>query len=378
MPAVPQHHTAVVRAEFDADLMRSRLKKDAEPAYYRGAFAWRDPGLDGSAAAHWAFIHHMVDGDGTIGPANARACLAGIGVLNGGRIGAPGVRSARWFRDRAGIYRHLATHLEDAGMEAPPLADIEAASSADLVIASAGDAPWQVEDNGQFVARFSVFGVVDRNDRVTVETTFEDGAEVLVGAWGHNRESLPSGRGTVRVRDGAAYLEGRFFLNTSVGRDTYETVRALGPLQQWSYVAAVLEARPVEIDGRQATELTRLQLISVDPVDYGANPHTATIAIQGLQSVVRGCADDAEEVLAAIRRRLEVRRRAGRGLGRETADDVMRYAAALRAMADELVSAAAQEQPRTNHAAVIAAATRARARALMGGSYVLHRTVQPG
>ena len=58
----------------------------------------------------------MVGRTHRVGPANVKACISGIGILNGGRGGAD-IPAA----DREGVYRHLAMHLRDAGREPPEL-----------------------------------------------------------------------------------------------------------------------------------------------------------------------------------------------------------------------------------------------------------------
>jgi len=64
------------------------------------------------------FLHHEVGQKGEIGPANLRACLAGIAALKGV---APG--SSLPPEQRRGVYEHLAKHLKDAGLEPPELGD---------------------------------------------------------------------------------------------------------------------------------------------------------------------------------------------------------------------------------------------------------------
>jgi hypothetical protein len=56
----------------------------------------------------------MVATNGNIGSANFRACVTGIGVLNGGRVGTT-IPSD----DRQGVWAHLARHIRDAGREPP-------------------------------------------------------------------------------------------------------------------------------------------------------------------------------------------------------------------------------------------------------------------
>ncbi len=67
---------------------------------------------DPELKASYRFPHHH----GVKGPANVRACLVGIAVLNGARgaVDIPGT-------DRKSVYEHLASHLRDADHEVPEL-----------------------------------------------------------------------------------------------------------------------------------------------------------------------------------------------------------------------------------------------------------------
>ncbi len=116
MPAIPVHHTPTSTGAWDGPANEARLRNDEVAAYYRKAFAWVDPDKDPDTKAAYKFIHHEVAADGTVGPANVRACQTGIGVLNGGRGGAD-IPSG----DRRGVYNHLAAHLRDADVEPAPL-----------------------------------------------------------------------------------------------------------------------------------------------------------------------------------------------------------------------------------------------------------------
>jgi hypothetical protein len=88
----------------------------ATPQKLRRAFAWHDPEEPVDNKTSYKFIHHEVDSRGRVGPANMRACINAIGVLNGGRRGADIPKA-----DRKGIYDHLARHMRDAGHEPPEL-----------------------------------------------------------------------------------------------------------------------------------------------------------------------------------------------------------------------------------------------------------------
>ncbi len=116
MPAIPVHHTAISTGAWDGPANEARLRNDGDAAYYRKAFAWVDPEVDPETKGAYKFIHHEVGADGSVGPANVRACQTGIGVLNGGRGGA-NIPSG----DRRGVWNHLAAHLRDADVEPAPL-----------------------------------------------------------------------------------------------------------------------------------------------------------------------------------------------------------------------------------------------------------------
>lgn len=108
--AIRAHHTDTSNRNWDGNRNETNVK-DARPVLRR-AFAWADPGGDAGNKGTYKFIHHEVGANGEPGAANVRACISGIAVLNGGRGGAEIPAS-----DRAGIYRHLAAHLRDAGHE---------------------------------------------------------------------------------------------------------------------------------------------------------------------------------------------------------------------------------------------------------------------
>ena len=103
------HHTPTSNAEWDGPKAEARLADD--PRAFRKVFAFVDRS-EPENKTDAKFPHHAVSARGEIGAANVRACINGIAILNGGRGGAKISE-----RDRHGIYKHLAAHLEDAGRE---------------------------------------------------------------------------------------------------------------------------------------------------------------------------------------------------------------------------------------------------------------------
>ncbi|MFF5445486.1 HK97 family phage prohead protease [Streptomyces sp. NPDC012888] len=137
-------------------------------------------------------------------------------------------------------------------------------------------------DKGTVKAVFSTFDVIDHDGDVTAPGAIEDGALVRISAYGHASwgGALPVGKGVVRIKGSEAILEGQFFMDTTHGRDTFETVKQLSEdgLQEWSYGFDVLDAEPVERDGRSVRLLKRLKVHEVSPVLLGAGINTRTLA----------------------------------------------------------------------------------------------------
>ncbi|MDQ3897491.1 MAG: hypothetical protein M3326_09675 [Actinomycetota bacterium] len=112
---IRSHSTETSTRAWTGSRMQTKLG-GAPASVLRKAYAWVDPSGDPDAKASYKFIHHEVGRGGEVGAANVRACISGIGVLNGARGGADVPAG-----DRKGIHNHLARHLRDAGEDPPPL-----------------------------------------------------------------------------------------------------------------------------------------------------------------------------------------------------------------------------------------------------------------
>lgn len=120
---IPVHHGTTDDGPFDGPATEAAIPNSEGEATLRRMYAWydsagADPNNDGypDAKASYSFIHHFWRG--APGPASTRACSSGIGVCNGGRGGSP---DSAWWGDRSGIHAHFAAHLQDAGLDVPPL-----------------------------------------------------------------------------------------------------------------------------------------------------------------------------------------------------------------------------------------------------------------
>jgi len=133
---------------------------------------------------------------------------------------------------------------------------------------------------GEFRAVFSTFNVIDLDGDVTLAGAFKDGQKVRISYWGHRWEDLPVGVGEIHSDDEKAWVDGRFFLDTHAGLETYKTVKNLGDLQQWSYGFEIIESDEGKFEGQGVRFLKELDVIEVSPVLLGAGIGTFTEMIK--------------------------------------------------------------------------------------------------
>lgn len=139
-------------------------------------------------------------------------------------------------------------------------------------------------DAGRVTAVFSTFGVIDSDGDVLLPGAFTDGAPVVISAYGHQSHygALPIGKGTIRTTSTEAILEGRFFLDTAAGRDTFQVVKELAELGEWSYSLHDVKSHRGELNGQVANFIESVRVKEVSPVLLGASVGTRTLAAKGL------------------------------------------------------------------------------------------------
>lgn len=204
-------------------------------------------------------------------------------------------------------------------------------------------------DQGLVEAVFSTFNVIDHDGDVTLPGAFTDGEEVRISAYGHASwgSALPVGKGRIRADSDRAVLEGEFFLNTATGRDTFEVVKGLGGLQEWSYGFDVVEAESGQHDGKDVQFLKKLKVYEVSPVLLGAGIDTRTLAVKsGLKFFEHATSvlTDVDELITRAADIVMKRREQGKALGAESADMLVRLDGQLQRLAD----LATEPEPPTN------------------------------
>lgn len=132
---------------------------------------------------------------------------------------------------------------------------------------------------GSFRAEFATLNVVDWHTDVTEPGAFQNGQEVIIEPWNHGWD-LPSGKGVVQSDDQKAWVDGKFFLDTQAGMETYKTVKNLGGLAEWSYSFDILDSGEGTYDGQRVRVLRKLDVVGVGPVTRGAGIDTRTVMIK--------------------------------------------------------------------------------------------------
>ena len=126
-------------------------------------------------------------------------------------------------------------------------------------------------------AVFSTFDVPDRDGDIVRASAFTDGQQVPM-VWAHDW-AMPIGKGTIRVEKARAVFDGQFNLNTSAGKDAYESVKFAGDLQEYSWGFRITGTQDnLAIRG---LDITAAEVFEVSPVLVGANQYTSTLAVKG-------------------------------------------------------------------------------------------------
>lgn len=174
-------------------------------------------------------------------------------------------------------------------------------------------------EQGTVEALFSTLDVMDLDKDVTLKGAFKDGAPVRISAYNHKswEGALPVGKGTIHEVGDQVVLKGQFFLNTTHGRDTFETIKAMGDLGEWSYGFDVVDSEPGEFKGQRVRYLKELTVHEVSPVLRGAGIGTRTLVTKGagtLNEEIAAAVDAANSAIESADRVVALRAEKGKSL----------------------------------------------------------------
>lgn len=312
---IPPHDGAAIEGAWDGPLMRKRARSPADYGYYSQLFAWLDDGRDETVKSSYRFIHHYVSPDGEPGAPSIEACRTGIAVLNGARNGTV-LRGA----DREGVYRHLARHLEEAGIEPPELRSdeqasllrrsvggrvLEVRSGSPVSVISHGPAPTLVGYAAVFESPSVDFGgwreIIARG---AFDRALEDLAQRPVKAlWNHDASFVlgSTDSGTLRLDVDQRGLMATIHPPTNTLCDAFVESVQRGDVTQMSFGFVVREQDWETVGGEPVRVLRDVELWEVSPVAFPAYPATSV-------SVVSARAENSArlDVLRARLRLMEV------------------------------------------------------------------------
>lgn len=193
-------------------------------------------------------------------------------------------------------------------------------------------------DEGSLSAVFSTFNMVDSDGDVVLPSTFTEGQEVPL-VWSHDW-ARPVGKGAISVTPEHAVFNGRFFTETSWGQDAYQTVKALGTLQEYSWGFRVLDAEPGEMNGQPVRFIKRAEVFEVSPVLVGANRETYTLSLKGHGLTFDDHSESVQvavsEWLERVRAGSETRQKEGRAISAARRSRMAGVSESLRSAAGEI------------------------------------------
>lgn len=158
------------------------------------------------------------------------------------------------------------------------------------------------DEKGSFRAVFATFNVIDHDRDVTLPGAFEVGQKVRIAYWGHRWHDLPVGRGVIGADQEKAWVDGKFFLDTQAGLETYKTVKNLAELQEWSYGFDIEKTSEGKFEDQQVRFLEKMIVHEVSPVLLGAGIGTMTTDIKSAKKEQKPSPIEGEDHDAFIER----------------------------------------------------------------------------
>lgn len=168
-------------------------------------------------------------------------------------------------------------------------------------------------DRGTVACVFATKNVVDKDGDVTLDGAFADGAPCAISSYGHTswKGMPPVGRGHIRETSTEAIFEGRFFLDTTAGLDTFTVVKEMsahdGPGQQWSYGLVDMVTEQGSFQNRKVRFIKKVTVPEVSPVLMGAGIDTRTLVAKSGVTFADHSSIVLDDVHAYLERAREIR-----------------------------------------------------------------------
>lgn len=147
---------------------------------------------------------------------------------------------------------------------------------------------------GQVEAVFATLKAIDKDGDVILPGAIDDGAQVVISAFSHEswKGKLPVGRGTIHEVGDELVVKAQFFMDTTHGVDTFNTVKGLAGdgegsdnLGEWSFSLQEVTATKGRFANSMANIISRIASIKeVSPTLIGAGVNTRTLAVKSAET----------------------------------------------------------------------------------------------
>lgn len=197
-------------------------------------------------------------------------------------------------------------------------------------------------EQGLVTAAFARFDVIDLDGDVTTKGALTDGAPVVISAYGHKswEGALPPGKGVIRIEGDEAFVDAQFFLDTPQGKATFDTVKAMGDQQEWSYSLRDVVADRGQFEGKNVRFIRSVAVKEVSPTLMGAGIGTRTVAVKSADlkfsehiDAVLTAVDELSTRASAV---VTLRAEEGKSIATASAEQLARLDVALKALATAL------------------------------------------
>jgi hypothetical protein len=144
-------------------------------------------------------------------------------------------------------------------------------------------------DKGEVEAIVATLDVIDHDGDIIRSDAIKDGSKVVMSGWGHDAVfgNPPAGKGALHIDGKKLKFDGRVFLKTTGGRESFEVLKELGPEAEWSFGFRVLGSEvPSEAERKQGAFriITKAEAFEVSPVMMGAGIGTRTVGVKSAQA----------------------------------------------------------------------------------------------
>jgi hypothetical protein len=154
-------------------------------------------------------------------------------------------------------------------------------------------------DKGEIEAKVATLEVIDKDGDIIRKSALPKAATVAMSAWGHDAVwgARPAGSGKLRTEGKHLVFDGRAFLTTWNGKETFETLKQY-PEAEWSFGFRITGwEEPTDDERKQGAwrVITKMEAFEVSPVLIGAGLETGTRSLKSESATV------SQELSAAIR-----------------------------------------------------------------------------